>query len=265
MPLALSQLQGFLLDMDGVLYRGDTPVPGMQALLEHLEVHSIPHLFLTNNSSQTPEQYTERLRKMGARVRTERILTSALVTAAHLAAQASASSRVLVVGENGLRQALLGAGLVLTELYTEATHVVVGLDREVRYETLARATLAIRRGAVFLGTNADRSLPTERGLEPGAGTLLAAIEAASGVAPQTFGKPERPMFDTALERLGTAAARTAMIGDRYETDILGASRAGLVTIAVTSGVHDEAYLRGQNPPPDFLFPSVAEIHRALAR
>lgn len=264
MARTLHDVHAFLIDMDGVLYRGNTPVAGMQTFLAHLDASAIPHVFVTNNSSMTPRQYADKLAKMGAPVRPEQVLTSALLTAAHLAAQATAA-RVFVVGENGLREALQEAGLIITTSYDEATHVVAGLDRGLDYETLARATLALRRGAVFLGTNGDRTFPTERGLEPGAGAVLAALEAASGVAPQLFGKPEPNIFAAALQRLGTTAGLTAMIGDRYETDIAGAARAGLVTIAVTSGVYDDAYFRRQTPPPDFVFPSVAEIHLALAR
>ena len=265
MAIPVRDVEGLLIDMDGVLYRGDTPVPGMAPFLAHLDVAGIRHLFVTNNSSLTPGQFADKLGRMGAHVRPERILTSALLAAAHLAAVATPATRVFVVGEPGLRQALLDAGLVLTESADDATHVVAGIDRTLSYEKLARATLALRRGAVFLGTNGDRTFPTERGLEPGAGAMLAALEAASGVTPQLFGKPDPAFFAAALEQLGTPKARTAMIGDRYETDILGAARAGLVTIAVTSGVYDDAYFHRQSPPPDFVFPSVAAIHHALAR
>jgi len=259
----LRALEAFLIDMDGVLYRGDTPVPGMQEFLKQLERNHVPHLFVTNNSSRTPEQYAEKLAEMGAPASPDRILTSALVTASFLARQATDGDRVLMIGHEGLEQALTRAGLRLTSEYEEATFVVAGIDRNLNWEKLARATLAIRRGARFLGTNGDRTFPTERGLEPGAGAVLALLEAASGVKPRIFGKPEPAMFDDALQRLETPAERTAMIGDRYETDILGASRAGLVTIAVTSGVYDQAFFQAQNPPPHAIFPSVAEIARDL--
>jgi len=257
----LGHLHGFLIDMDGVLYRGEAPIAGMQEFLATLDARALPHVFLTNNSSMTPRQYADKLRRMGVVTPPERILNSAIVTATYVAR--SANVRVLMLGGTGLREALADAGLEITDSHEDATHVVVGLDREVSYEKLARATLAVRRGAAFLGTNGDLSYPSERGLEPGAGALLAAVEAASGVRPKLFGKPEAAMFETALRLAGTEAARTAMIGDRYETDILGGKRAGLVTIAVTTGVHNEAHFRRQDPAPDFIFASVAEIHRAL--
>lgn len=263
MSIDLHSLQAFLIDMDGVLYRGDTPVPGMQAFLGRLAEKDVPHLFLTNNSSMTPRQYTDKLSRMGATAAPDRILTSALVTASHLARTATADDRVFMVGHIGLREALSQAQLQLTEDHEAATWVVAGIDRDLNWEKLSRATLAIRGGAKFLGTNGDRTFPTERGLEPGAGAVLAFLEAASGVKPQIFGKPEPAMFDEALRRLGTEPSRTAMIGDRYETDIVGASQAGLVTIAVASGVYDAPFYAAQNPPPDAVFPSVAEVATAL--
>ncbi|MFQ5601131.1 MAG: HAD-IIA family hydrolase [Candidatus Krumholzibacteriia bacterium] len=264
MSVELQDLEAFLVDMDGVLYRGDTTLPGARAFLEHLQDRRIPHVFLTNNSSRTPQQYVEVLGRMGVRVSPDRILTSALVTAADVARMAAEDARILMVGSHGLREALTAAGLTLTERADNAAFVVVGLDRNVTYEKLAQASLAIERGARFLGTNADGSFPSERGLEPGTGALLAAIEAASGVRPQVYGKPEPAMFEQALELLGSARERTAMIGDRHETDIVGAARVGLVTIAVTTGAGSTEELRRLEPPPDFVFPSVLEIHQALA-
>ena len=264
MPTPLGDIAGFLVDMDGVLYRDDTPLPGMQEFVQLVQRRSIPHLFLTNNSSRTPEEYAAKMRALGAPVPAERILTSALVTATHLAQNTTPGERVLMVGGPGLRAALLEAGLQLTEDPGAAAVVVVGLDREVTYEKLARATLAVTRGARFLGTNADRSLPGAHGLEPGAGALLAAIATAAGVQPQVFGKPERAMFEQGLERLGTPPGRTAMIGDRYETDIVGAQRAGLVTIAVATGVAGADWLRSQDPPPDYVLPALLDVYRQLS-
>jgi 4-nitrophenyl phosphatase len=153
--------------------------------------------------------------------------------------------------------------LTLTHEPREAHAVVVGLDREITYDKLARATLAIGRGAEFLTTNTDRSFPSERGLEPGAGALVAAIAAATGVEPRAFGKPEPALFEQALAAIGTRAAATAMIGDRHETDIVGAARVGLVTIALTTGVSDEQELRKRHPAPHFIFESLRALHRAL--
>jgi 4-nitrophenyl phosphatase len=256
-------LRALLLDMDGVLYRGDAVVPGARELLDFLHTRGIPHLFLTNNSSRTAADYAEKLLRMGIRARAEQILTSAQVAVDDLHRMAKPDDRILLIGGAGIREALAISGLTLAERYTEASYVIVGLDRNITYERLAQASLAIQRGARFLATNGDRSFPTERGLEPGAGALLAAIHATTGVVPKLYGKPEPEMFEHALRILGTPAAFTGMVGDRYETDILGAARLGLVTIAVTTGVSSEADLRRAEPPPDLIYPSVAELRTAL--
>jgi 4-nitrophenyl phosphatase len=219
----IRDLRALLLDMDGVLYRGDTALPGARELIEFLRVRGIPSLFLTNNSSRTPREYVAKLRNMGIEAAPDRILTSALVAVADLRRTARREDRVFVIGGAGIREALAVAGLTLADSYTEATVVLAGLDRFVTYERLAQAGLAVQRGARFLATNGDLSYPTERGLEPGAGALLAVITAATGMQPKLFGKPEPEMFQQALQMLGTPAHLTGMVGDRYETDILGAA------------------------------------------
>jgi HAD superfamily hydrolase (TIGR01457 family) len=256
-------LRAFCLDMDGVLYRGETALPGARELVDFLRVRGIPHLFLTNNSTRTPRQYAEKLLRMGIRTVPERILTSAQVAVADLVRIAKPEDRILLFGSAGIREALAIAGLTLADGYADATYVLAGLDPMVTYEKLAQASLAIQRGAKFLATNGDRSFPTERGMEPGAGALLAAITATTGVAPKLYGKPEPEMFQQALRILGTPATFTGMVGDRYETDILGGKRAGLTTVAVATGVTRAEDFRRAEPPPDWFFPSVVELRAAL--
>jgi 4-nitrophenyl phosphatase len=200
---------------------------------------------------------------MGSHTQPERILTSALVAVAALARVAKPEDRILLLGSGGIREQLALTSLTLADHYTEATYVLAGLDPHVTYEKLAQVTLAIQRGARFWATNGDLSFPTERGLEPGAGALLAAITATTGVSPKLFGKPEPEMFEQALEILATPPEFTAMLGDRYETDIVGGRQAGLVTVAVATGVSTAEALRGHVPPPDHVFPSVAELHAAF--
>jgi 4-nitrophenyl phosphatase len=256
-------LRAIMLDMDGVLYRGDTAIAGARELLEFLRLRGIPALFLTNNSSLTPQDYVTKLARMGIRTTPDRVLTSALVAVEDLRRIATPEDRVFLLGGAGIRAAMAIAGLTLADRYTDATYVLAGLDRSLTYEKLSQAGLAIQRGAKFLATNGDLSFPTERGLEPGAGALLSVIEATTGVKPKLYGKPEPEMFQQALRILGTPPERTGMVGDRYETDIVGAQRVGLATIAVTTGVTREDDFRAANPPPDHIFPSVAELRAAL--
>ena len=256
-------LRAFCIDMDGVLFRGETALPGAREFIEFLRVRGIPHLFLTNNSSRTHRQYAEKLARMGIVTQAERVLTSAQVAVADLARIATADDRILLLGGAGTREALAIAGLTLVDRYTEASYVLAGLDTAVTYEKLAQAALAIQRGAKFLATNGDRSFPTERGLEPGAGALLAALTATTGVTPKLYGKPEPEMFEQALRILGTQPAWTGMVGDRIETDIVGGARAGLTTIAVATGVSRPDEFARATPPPDHIFASVVELRAAL--
>jgi len=259
----LRAAHAFLFDMDGVLYRGDQTLPGARELLDHLRARGVPHLFLTNNASRTPGQVAAKLQSMGIRATADQVLTSAEVAVADVARTARPTDRVFVVGGGGIRAAMALAGLTLADRHEEATIVLVGLDRGCTYERLARAALAVQRGARFLGTNGDRSYPTERGLEPGAGALIAVIEATTGVRAHLYGKPEPAMFDAALSRLGVPGGMTVMVGDRHETDIVGGARAGCITVAVASGVDDEAHLRAAQPAPDHVFASILDLYRAL--
>jgi len=257
--LNLSAIRAFLLDLDGVVYRGEAALPGAVEFIAALQAQRVPFLFITNNSTRTPAQYVARLARRGVRVGEEAILTSALATAAYLAGLALPGTPVYVIGETGLRQALAERGFVLSDDHTLARYVVVGHDTALTWHKLAAATLAIRRGAPFIATNPDRTLPTEEGLVPGAGAILAALEAASGVSPQVIGKPEVGIFRQALARLGVAPQDTAIVGDRLETDILGGRRAGLRAIGLLSGVTTAAEFAQANPAPHGVFQDLATL------
>ncbi|MDR5693829.1 MAG: HAD-IIA family hydrolase [Armatimonadota bacterium] len=228
------RIKGVILDMDGVLYRGSTPLPGAKDLIEFFQKVGMKYVLATNNSARTPRQYQHHLRTMGIEVPEEHILTSGRVAAWYLKRLAPQGGTVFVIGEEGLLQEIAAAGFTLTT--EDPQFVVCGIDRGLTYEKLAIACRAIARGAKFIGTNADPILPTEDGFIPGSGAILAAITRATGVEPLVLGKPEAPLVEMALERLGTAPEATAIIGDQLGTDILGGKRLGLVTILVLSGV-----------------------------
>jgi 4-nitrophenyl phosphatase len=197
---------------------------------------------------------------MGMTVSPDEVLTSGQATADYLTGIAPTGTRLFVVGQDGLRTALHRAGFSLVE--DEAEFVVVGMDFDVCYERLAQATLLIRAGARFIGTNPDLTFPSERGIVPGAGSLLAFLEAATDVTPTVIGKPHTVMIEQALERLGAHPSETGMLGDRLETDILAGRRAGLSTILVLSGVTDRALLAGSGIQPDLVFRDVGHLHKA---
>ncbi len=258
--IALRNLRNLVIDMDGVLYRGNEPIAGTRELIDFLREREIGFVLATNNATRTPQQFVDKLAGMGVQVYPHEVLTSSLATASYLARLAPAGTEVFVVGMDGLRSALAGAGFRLVE--DGAQFVVAGMDFAICYERLAQASLQIRAGARFIGTNPDLTFPSERGILPGAGSLLAFLEAASGVKPVIIGKPGTAMMEQALERMGAQPAATAMLGDRLETDILAGQRAGLRTILVLSGVTDEAILAGSKIQPDLVFDDVAHLHVA---
>lgn len=255
----LASIQGFIIDIDGVLYRGGQPLAGAREFIEFLQAEGTPFLLLTNNSTRTPAQYVDKLRRMGIEVDEETTLTSAQATAMYLE-QAAPGARVYLIGEEGLRAEIAGRGFILAE--EDVEFVVVGMDTHLTYDKLRMATLAIRRGATFIGTNPDRTFPSEEGIVPGCGAILAALEAATDVRPLVIGKPQRTMFELALARMGTGQGTTAVLGDRLDTDILGGKEVGLLTILVLSGVTSRHDLESSSIVPDLVFEGLDQLQAA---
>jgi len=258
----LREIRALLIDMDGVLWRGQAPLPGLTDFFRLLRGRCIAFRLVTNNASQTPDQYVDKLAAMDVQVTPDEIFTSAIATAQYLAAAAPGAS-VYIIGEDGLRQALLDHGLCLSQ-GDRADFVAVGWDQGLTFRKLTEATLLIRAGAKFIGTNPDLTWPGEQGLLPGNGATLAYLQASTGVAPLIIGKPERPMFDAALAALGADPAHTAMLGDRLETDILGAQNAGLRAILVLTGATNRAVLDVSPVRPDWVFDGIHELAGAWA-
>jgi 4-nitrophenyl phosphatase len=233
----LAGLRGIILDMDGVLWEGETPLPGMPDFLSFLREKNIRLVLATNNASLTPESYVRKLARMGADVRREEILTSATATAAYLKTVVRPGEKIFLIGEEGLIRAVEEAGLTAAGPdEPNAAYVVCGMDRGLSWQKLAAATIHLRAGAKFIGTNPDLTFPTERGIAHGNGAILAALTAASGVKPTIIGKPYPRLYQMALHQMEIPKARVAALGDRLETDILGARRAGLKSILVLTGV-----------------------------
>jgi 4-nitrophenyl phosphatase len=258
-----SQAQAYILDMDGVLWRGGAPLPGTAGFFDLLHRLGKSYILATNNAMTTPTHIVDRLAGVGARIGVQDVLTSAQATAAYLRKQLPSGAPLFVVGEQGLQQALAQAGFKLVDRGSGAAAVVMGMDRKATWDKLAQATLAIGNGAAFYGTNPDRSFPVEGGLVPGAGALLAAVQAATGVAPTVIGKPETPLFLEALNRLGTDRSQTLIVGDRLETDILGGQRAGMQTILILTGVTTAVMLAEADIQPDWVYQDLPALTLAL--
>lgn len=261
--ITLAKLRGFVLDMDGVLYRGAEVRNGAREFIAFVQANRIPHLLLTNNALRTADMYTKRLATMDFDLPPEHIMGSAEATASWLREQMP-GARVMPVGGAGLEEALRRAGFTLvTERPADA--VVAGIDLDFTYDKAKRAALAIRDGARFIGTNPDTTFPSEEGIVPGAGSILAMLEAATGQKPTIIGKPAQPMMQEALRRVGTPAAQTAMVGDRLDTDILGGQRAGMPTIFIRGGVTSDAEYEASSLRPTWLFDDLAALLDALLR
>lgn len=255
------QPRGVVLDLDGVVYRGSELLPGAAEFLAWLRDRGLPFAFVTNNSTRTPAQYVEHLRSLGIVAQEAQVVTSALCTAA-LLRRWELRGPVLVVGGEGLRQAVQQAGYeVVEEGLAEA--VVVGLDPQLTYARLRAACSAIRRGARFVAANLDANLPVEGELWPGAGAIAAAIRTATGCEPVCVGKPEPYPFQMALERLGTPPQETLMVGDQLPTDVVGASRMGMRTALVLTGVTSEEAAQAAPVRPDLVARDLGELLQRL--
>ena len=260
----LLDIKHLVIDMDGVLYRGAEPMPRLPEFIRFLRDRGIGFVMATNNSGSTPEQYAAKLAKMGAEVSPEEIMTSGTATATWLAGRYAPGTRVHVFGEDSLRAAMAEAGFALVD--EDAEVVAASIDWGVTYDKIKRAAVLIRRGAAFVATNLDPTRPTEEGLVPGTGALIAAIEVGAGVKPVAIGKPEPTMFEMAMAQMGGLPESTATLGDRIDTDMEGGKRAGLRTILVLSGSTDREEAEAYSP--DFIFDDIAALlehwERALA-
>ncbi|MDP6627880.1 MAG: HAD-IIA family hydrolase [Methanopyri archaeon] len=254
----MAPISGLIVDIDGVVYRGNTPLPGaidaINMLSERLKV-----LFLTNNSTRSRAQYCERLSSMGIEMERCSVLNSSRATALHLSSSGIQSA--LVIGESGLVDELVLEGIQIVDREAEA--VVVGLDRSFSYEKMAAGLREILGGATFVATNPDPTIPEEGGLLPGNGAQVAALQRASGVEPLVVGKPERIIMDIALDELGTSPEHILTIGDRLDTDILAGIRAGTRTCLVLTGATGRDALEATDICPDHVLESIADLQALL--
>ncbi len=242
-------MASFLVDLDGVLRRGNQTIEGAPELLDILE----DYVIVTNNSTRTPHMYSKELGKIGLFIPPERIFTSAKATALFLK-ENRIYTTAWVVGERGLVEEIENIGYTITE---DGECVVVGWDRTLTFQKLETACLAIRNGAEFIGTNPDLTYPSERGIIPGCGSILAFLEACTYQNPLVIGKPNPLIMELALQKLEDKNAY--VIGDRLDTDIQAGITAGLKTILVMTGVETEKSLESSDIQPDFVFSNLGDL------
>lgn len=247
---------GYLIDMDGVIYRGHELIPGTDLFIHRLLDHDIPFLFLTNNSQRTRRDVVTKLARMGIGVEDRHIFTCAMATARFLATQ-KPSGTAYVIGEGGLLQALHQNGFSIVD--EDPDFVVVGEGRSVNFEMIETAMRMVLNGSKLIATNLDPSCPTQSGLRPGCGAIVAMLEAATNQTAFSVGKPSPVMMRTARQELGLATDETIMIGDTMVTDILGGVQMGYHTILVLSGGARLSELTNYAYQPDQVVDSIADV------
>lgn len=265
----LQTITTLLIDGDGVLWRLKEPMPGLSRFFDVLEQQGINWALLTNNATLTISQYQEKLEGFGIPASKDQIFSSASVTALTMQERYAPGSAFYVIGSSGLVETLTEAGFVVHNRNTrpdaEVSAVIVGMDININYYKLATATLLIRNGAAFIGTNPDRTFPAPEGILPGAGSLLAALHAATDIEPEVIGKPEKSIFEAALNHFKAAPETTAMLGDRMETDILGAQQLGIGTILVLTGVTQTDDLPRFDYAPDVVLDDISVLADELEK
>lgn len=237
---------GVVLDLDGVVYLAAQPVPGAAETIAALHERGVAVAYATNNAARTRAEVAAQLVDMGIAATPDEVVTSSLAAAAMIAP----GTRCLVIGTEGLREPLRDRGCVLVDEPGDADAVVVGLTYQLVWDDLRRATLALHRGARFVGTNADPTFPAPEGPWPGNGAILAALAAASGRSPEIAGKPELPLFRAAAALLPEGPL--LMVGDRPETDLVGARRLGWDTALVLTGVTTREAAAALDPQPTYV-------------
>ncbi len=253
----LQKIRGLILDMDGVLHIGPRPIEGLQTFINFTHRRSLKLFYVTNNSTLTPVALCERLSGFGIHVSETQIITSATATARYLTEVFPDGGDVFLVGEEGLHQAVKDAGFEISDKMPMA--VVVGLDRGIDYLKISTAATAILNGARFVACNVDSGAPKHDGIAPGAGSMVAAIQAVVQIPPVEIGKPEPRMFHEAVQRLGLNPEDCAAVGDRLDIDIAAAHLAGLPSILVLSGMTRPEMIEGSLYPPDLIFEDIIEM------
>jgi 4-nitrophenyl phosphatase len=243
-------IRGLILDMDGVLYQGNQPLGDLPRLFSDIQEKDLRVIMATNNAIRNIDEHLEKMKSFGVDLEPWQIINSIQVVVELLKRHFPNGGPIYGVVTPSTMAAIEDAGYYNDEKNAQA--VVVGLDRNVTYEKLETATLLVRSGLLYIGTNPDASFPTPRGLLPGAGSIIAAVTTASGTQPLFAGKPEPAMFEISMERLGSTPQTTIAIGDRLDTDILGGYRSGCRTGLVMSGVTSPAELEQWQPKPDLV-------------
>ncbi|MGE5073813.1 MAG: HAD-IIA family hydrolase [Anaerolineae bacterium] len=255
-------IRGLVLDMDGVLWKDMSTIGDLARVFGRMHAAGLKVTLATNNATMTVDQYLKKLAGFGVALEPWQIVTSSHGVAATLSKEFPEKGLVFVVGEAGVIDALCEAGfqtITDPEDGTPVVAVVGSMDRALSYRKLSRAMTHLRAGARFYGTNPDATFPTPAGLVPGAGSMIAAIQTASGVAPVIIGKPSPFMFQLCAERMGLPMNEILSVGDRLETDVAGGQAVGARTAVVLSGVSTREQVAAWKPQPDIIAPDLTAL------
>ena len=255
-------VRGLMIDMDGVLWKDAAPIGDLSTVFNAIESKGLKVTVATNNATMTVQENLEKLWGFGVHLEPAQVVTSSEATAHTLASRLQGRDAIFVVGEGGVIKALIEQGFhVISDALddTKVAAVVAGIDRALTYQKLRRAAAHIRAGALFFGTNPDKTFPMPEGLIPGAGSILAAIAAASDVEPVVIGKPAPFMFQLSAQRMELSRHEVLVIGDRLETDVAGGQAFGARTALVLSGVSTREQAAKWNPPPSLIAADLAQL------
>lgn len=256
----LPNIKGLILDMDGVLWRDMEPIGDLPAIFQAFKDQGLKVILATNNGTKTVDDFFTKLSRFGVELEEWQVISAAQATGLFLAEKYPDGCRVFAVGTPSLKKVLEEAGLtVVSDRHEDVQVVVAAMDTGLTYEKLKDAALLIRSGCEFIGTNPDVTYPSPEGLIPGAGAVIGAIEIASGQKAKIVGKPEPLLYQMALRRLGLKPVETLGVGDRLETDILGAQAAGVYSAFVLSGASTLEEVHQIPKAPDIIVKDLAEL------
>lgn len=264
----LDNIKALILDMDGVLWKADSPIGDLSSIFARIRARGLKVAFATNNGTRSPEEYAARLKGFGVQTEARQIVTSSLGAAEILSRKFPQGTPIFAIGEAGLFEALGEKRFetLSVEDAPNAQAVVVGIDRAINFDKMREATLLVRRGGVpFYATNPDKTFPTPRGEIPGAGAWISVITTATGVEPIYAGKPFPYLIELALQRLGTRKEETLVVGDRLETDIAAGQAAGCPTALVLSGVSTREQAQAWKPRPDWIVKDLFELISGIGK
>ena len=256
-----SHIKALILDMDGVIWKADTPIGDLPSIFERVRQRGLKFVFATNNSTRTSEQYVETLKGLGVDAEPWQVVTSSQGVAHAVALQFPPGTKVFMIGEDGIRRALEERRfeILSVEEAQQAKAVVMGIDREITFEKVVEATLLVRSGIPFFATNTDRTFITPRGEIPGSGAWISVVTTATGVEPIIAGKPFPFLMDLSLQKLGTTREETLVVGDRLETDIAAGQAVGCPTALVLSGVSTREQAQAWEPAPTIIAETLSEL------